>query len=128
MNQKMNIINCSQDNLFPCSCCPPVCSCPCPPPIPPCPPSGPTGPIGCLLYTSEAGLEVVAGLDDVTDGLEETVPGLDEVPLGLEELTLGLDAEEGGEEVTVSSGLLDTGSREETTSEETAPSELVVPS
>ena len=58
----------------------------------------------------EAGLEVVAGLDDVTDGLEETVPGLDEVPLGLEELTLGLDAEEGGEEVTVSSGLLDTGS------------------
>ena len=48
------------------------------------------------------GLEVV-GLDDVTDGLEETVPGLDEVPLGL-------DAEEGGEEVTVSSGLLDTDS------------------
>lgn len=50
----------------------------------------------------ETGLEVV-GLDDVTDGLEETVPGLDEVPLGL-------DAEEGGEEVTVSSGLLDTDS------------------
>ena len=51
----------------------------------------------------EVGLEVV-------DGLEETVPGLDEAPLGLEELTLGLGAEEGGEEVTVSSGLLDTGS------------------
>lgn len=58
----------------------------------------------------EAGLEVVDGLDDVTDGLEETVPGLDEVPLGLEELTLGWGVEEGGEEVTVSSDLLDTGS------------------